>query len=131
MNKKPIYITCAVLMVLAFAYGMVDRQLMAGQTEYVITRFTTIDVFAARPIFYGCLALVFGLRIFRPLRDWLRYTCLGLGIALSLLLAGVALAAILDVEFTVTFFGLIRGLFRYTILFLIPGFLLGLGLNRA
>ena len=132
MNKKPIYWTCGILMAAAFCCGMVDQYLLARQTDYVVTLFTTIDVFAARPIFYGCLALVFGLKIFNPLKqDWLRYTCLGLGLALTLLLAGVALASILDVEFTIVFFGVLRGLFQYTALFLVPGFLLGIGLNRA
>ena len=130
MNKKPIYWTCAVIMVVAFAWGLTDRFLLARQTEYVIPRFTALDVFAARPLFYACLALIFALRMFKPLKPWLQYTMLGLGIALSLLLGGVAVASILDVEFTIPFFGILRGLFQFNILFLIPGALLGLGLNR-
>ena len=130
MNKKPIYWTCAVIMVLAFGWGVADRFILARQTEYVITRFTALDVFAARPLFYACLALVFAIRMFRPLKPWLQYTLLALGIALSLLLCGVAVASILDVAFTIPFFGILRGLFQYNILFLIPGALLGLGLNR-
>ena len=130
MNKKPIYWACGIAMALSLIFSLYTRsQYAAAQQTYEITLPMLLDVFAARPILYACLGLVSGLRLFGAIeKESLRRLSLIGGLLMVALFVGVAAASIAQVELN-SFFNMIRQLFRSPIAFLIPGILVGLGLN--
>lgn len=133
MNKKIAYWTCGSLMVLCLAFSLFNRIRSANTfpVDYTITTWMLLDVFAARPVFYGCLGFVCALRLFGYVhKGGLRIATLIIGIVMTLLFAGVAGASIALVDFNVFFFALLRQTFQSPGFFVIPGILLGLGLKN-
>ena len=129
MNKKPLYWICAILMAVSFGFSIYNRMTFVP-VDGQITRMLLVDVFAASPLLYASLGCVCGLRLFSAYEsERNRKISLWGSIIFLVLLAGVSVAAILDVPFTIGFFAMIRQLFRSPLTFMAPGIFLGLGLR--
>lgn len=133
MNKKPYYWTCGIVMAVSFLFSFITRFQFNQRfpEEYEITLAMLLDVFAAQPLFYAGLGFLSALKLFGPMKkDRSRVTCLICGIALSLLFFGIAIASILMAPINNVVFMLLRQVFHAPGFFLVPGLLLGLGLNK-
>ena len=132
MNRKPIYWTCGVLMVLSMGLSAAAKIQFAGLSpeQYVLTIWTYLDVFCAKPVFYLCLGLVCALRLFGRIDEpKLRLLSLIGGMVLTLSFGVIAVCSILNMDFTLALFAAMRHMFKTPGMFLVPGILLGLGLK--
>ena len=133
MNKKPYYWTCGIVMAASFLFSFITRYQFNQRSaaEYEITLPMLLDVFAAQPLFYAGLGFFSAMKLFGPMKkDRSRMICLICGIVLGLIFLGVAIASILLVPVNNIVYLVLRQIFQAPGFFLVPGFLLGLGLNR-
>lgn len=128
MRHKLCYCLCGVIIIASVIIGIYNKFVLSplrAQT-YVISTWEIIYFCVAKPAIWTCAGILGSLSLFRlQIKHQLREASLWIGIVLIALYCGILLLSFVKTS-TIT----LPWLLNHSLVFLIPGILVGLGLNK-